>query len=130
MRLLFILAITVTLFTSCKKNEPIEGLQSVTSLQQLNDEVADGVTFIFFHASWCHICQDQRPAVTQVATDADLAGVYFGEVEYDDHPDITSAYGINAFPIMVIFKDGVEVDRFTGGGFTAASIKIAIQAQL
>lgn len=130
MRLLFVLTLSTLLFTSCKKNASIEGLQEISSLSQINTEISEGVSLVFFHASWCSICKNQRPAVTQVATDADLANVYFGEVEYDDHPDITSAFNVNAFPIMIIFKDGVEVDRLSGGGNTAAQIKMAIQAQL
>jgi thiol-disulfide isomerase/thioredoxin len=131
MKYLLYLLLPVALI-SCKKtsdeHEPVEGLQEISSLEQLNTELSDGVSMIFFHASWCHICQDQRPAVTSVAEDSELNEVYFGEVEFDDYPDITEEYNVAGFPTIVIFKDGDEVDRYTGGGHSTAELKSAIQA--
>lgn len=124
------------IFIGCKKkesesvHEPVAGLTAITTLSQINSEVATGVSMIFFHASWCSICQAQRPAVSEVAVDMDLNNVFFGEVEYDDHTDIVEAYNVDGFPTIVIIKDGAEVDRILGGGHTAEEIKTAIQAQL
>lgn len=123
-----------TLF-SCKKEEktghiPVSGLQTISSQSQLTTQVSSGVSFIFFHASWCSICNAMRPAVTSTAEDTDLAGVYFGEVEYDDHPDIISANNVPGFPTILIFKDGVQVDQIVGGGHSYADLKAAVQAQL
>ena len=116
---------------SCKKedleSEPIEGLQVITSLNQINAELESGVSMVFFHASWCSVCQAQRPAVIEVALDADLSAVFFGEVEYEDHPDIVEAHNIEGFPTIIIYSEGVEEQRFTGGGNTIADIKSAIQ---
>lgn len=135
MKYLAPLLIAFVLF-SCKKKEeesvyePVAGLTAITTLSQINSEVASGVSMIFFHASWCSICQAQRPAVSEVAVDTDLDVVFFGEVEYDDHTDIVEAYNVDGFPTIVIFKDGAEVNRILGGGHTAEEIKMAIQEQL
>ena len=119
---------------SCKKedveSEPIEGLQVITSLNQINAELESGVSMVFFHASWCSVCQAQRPAVSEVALDAELSEVFFGEVEYEDHPDIVEAHNIEGFPTIIIYNDGEEAQRFTGGGNTTADIKSAIQSVL
>lgn len=119
---------------SCKKknseHEPVAGLQAITSLTQINNEVSSGVSMIFFHASWCSVCQGQRPAVSEVAVDEDLNAVFFGEVEYDDHQDIVEAYNVDGFPTILIIKDGAEVDRVLGGNNSAATLKSKIQAQL
>ena len=123
---------------SCKKNdtepesahEPVAGLQTITSLSQIENEIASGVSMVFFHASWCSSCQAQRPAVSEVAMDGDLSSVFFGEVEYDDHMDINNHYGVQGFPTIIIFKEGAEVDRLTSGGHSASFIKQSIQAHL
>lgn len=130
MKYLFSLAIMVFLFSSCKKEEGVEGLQTISSLTQFQQETNQGVSFVFYHNTWCSICQAQRPAVTEVAMDEDLQTVYFGEVEYDEHQDIINANNIAGFPIMVIYVDGQEVERFNGGGHSAADFKTAIQAHL
>lgn len=117
----------LTVLISCKKkeveHEPVEGLQTITSKSQIDGEIADGVSMIFYHASWCTICQDQRPAVTDVAQDESLSSVYFGEVEFDDHQDITDAYNVSGFPTLVVYKDGSEVERLAGGGNSTNTIK-------
>ena len=119
---------------SCEKDdlesESIEGLQIITSLNQINNEIESGVSMVFFHASWCSVCQAQRPAVSEVALDPELSEVFFGEVEYEDHPDIVEAHNIEGFPTIIIYSEGGEAQRFTGGGNTTADIKSAIQSVL
>ena len=121
---------------SCKKkenesvHEPVAGLQQITSKTQIDNEVSAGVSMIFYHASWCEACHAQRPAVSEVAQDNDLSTVFFGEVEYDDYPEINEAYNVGAFPTIAIYQDGTEVERLTGAGNTAAAIKQLIQNHL
>lgn len=122
-------------FLSCKKEEtsehiPVQGLVTINSQAQLTSEVSSGVSFLFFHASWCSVCNAMRPDVTLTAEDSELSTVFFGEVEYDDHTDIVNAQNVSGFPTVLIFKDGVEVDRMTGGGHTYEELKQAVQAQL
>ena len=128
----FVLPLSLFLaLVSCKKEQqPGEGLTLVTSLTALEQDISSGVSMVFYHAHWCHVCQDLKPRVEGTATDAELGAVFFGEVEYDDHPDILNQYNIIGFPTVVIYVDGVEVDRFSGGGHTRAEFKTAIQAHL
>ena len=134
MRIFLILSISFLLF-SCKKTETpeentIQGLVEMTSIAQIDTQIQSGVSLIFFHASWCSVCQAQRPAISSVAMDEELSSAFFGEVEYEDHPDIIEQYTIEGFPTIVIYKDGVEMERFVGGGNTYESLKTSILAQL
>lgn len=133
MKYTLLILILITLF-SCEKEEeqmePIEGLQVINSLSQMTSDIESGVSMVFFHASWCSVCQAQRPAVSEVALDPELSEVFFGEVEYEDHPDIVEAHNIEGFPTIIIYSEGVEEQRFTGGGNTTADIKSAIQSVL
>ena len=129
---LFILSLLV-LF-SCKKeevqSEPIEGLQVINSLNQFNAELESGVAMVFFHATWCSVCQAQRPAIIDVAQDTELSNVFFGEVEYEDYPAIVEAQNVEGFPSIIIYNDGIEVERFLGGGHTASTIKSVLLSLL
>jgi thioredoxin 1 len=128
----FLLLSVVLLFFGCKKeelqqeesvHEPVVGLNAIMSLSDITTKTSSGVSLIFFHASWCSVCQAQRPAVTEVATDQELSEVFFGEVEYDDYPDILEYYNVEGFPVIVVLKNGAEVSRLNGGGYTSADIK-------
>jgi len=134
MKYLVALMIVGVLF-SCKKEKesvhvPVEGLVTISSQSQISSEISTGVSFIFFHASWCSICNAMRPDVTATAEDSDLSTVFFGEVEYDDYSDIVSYYGVVGFPTVLIFKDGLEVQRINGGGHTYSELKLAVQSHL
>jgi len=135
----FLLLSVVLLFFGCKKeevqqdesvHEPVVGLNSIVSLSDITSKTSSGVSLIFFHASWCSVCQAQRPAVTEVATDQELSQVFFGEVEYDDYPEILDYYDVQGFPVIVILKDGVEVSRLNGGGHSSADIKNLVTENL
>lgn len=127
--LLFILLLFVF---GCKKSEnqkeqsvhePVVGLNSIVSLSDIKAKTNSGVSLIFFHASWCSVCQAQRPAVTAAATDQELSEVFFGEVEYDDYPDILEYYNVEGFPVIVVLNNGIEVSRLNGGGHSSINIK-------
>ena len=135
-RLVFASVLALVLI-SCKKEEapaensgPILGLVEITTLDQINTEIQSDVSFIFFHASWCSVCQALRPDVIDTATDAELSAVFFGEVEYEDHPDIVDNFDVVGFPTVVIFKNGVEVERLHGGNHTHDSFRTLLLTHL
>ncbi len=133
MKYTLLILILITLF-SCEKEEeqmePIEGLQVINSLSQMTSDIESGVSMVFFHASWCSVCQAQRPAISEVAMDTDLIQVFFGEVEYEDYPEIVEAQNVEGFPTIIIYKDGSEVQRFVGGGHSTSDLKSVILSQL
>lgn len=117
MKNFIILLLTITTFTiSCKKEDfGISNiLEEVTSLEQYNTEKNDGVSLMFFHATWCSICKEQRPLIEEATKLESLSDVYFGQVDYEENVDIINDNNVTSFPVMLIFKDGVEKERLNG----------------
>ncbi|MBM3265178.1 MAG: thioredoxin [candidate division Zixibacteria bacterium] len=66
-----------------------------------------------FWAEWCGPCKAIAPTLEQ------LAGEYEGrlkivKVDVDENRQAAAQFGIRSIPSLLIFKDGVEVDRIIG----------------
>jgi thioredoxin 1 len=43
-----------------------------------------------------------------------FSNVKFEEYDIDEYSDVTEEYGVRSVPTVIIVKDGIEVNRFTG----------------
>lgn len=119
--ILFILFITIS---SCKKVEvSIPEIEDISSKTTFDSKIETGVSLIFYHASWCSICKEQRPAIQEAAKKDVLSEVFFGQVEFEDNTDIVTASNVSGFPTIVIFNNGAEVERLTGKGHSLETIE-------
>jgi thioredoxin 1 len=79
------------------------------------DEVlnSDKPVLIDFWAEWCGPCKMIGPAVEELANDyADKAIV--AKLNVDENPAATTRFGIRSIPSLLIFKNGVVVDKQVG----------------
>jgi len=68
---------------------------------------------IDFSATWCQPCKLLAPTIDAVAEEyTGRLDVY--KVDIEQAPDATSTYGVRGVPTVVFFKEGQEVDRFSG----------------
>ncbi len=66
-----------------------------------------------FWAPWCGPCRRIAPLVEQLA--AEYAGrVKFAKIDVDQSQELAGSYGVMNIPTLMIFKNGVVVERFTG----------------
>ncbi|MEZ4911004.1 MAG: thioredoxin family protein [Saprospiraceae bacterium] len=129
MRYFSFLFITMTLvFSGCSKNEDIGTLTNVNSLEEFNNTLDSGVSLMFFHASWCTLCQDQRPAIEALVNREDVKSAKIAQVDYEVVKEVVNAYGITGFPTIVFYKDGIEKNRLNGKGHTEEELAAILKS--
>jgi thioredoxin 1 len=70
------------------------------------------IKVIKFSSLWCQPCKQLSPIFEQVKSQ--VSDVSFVDIDVDSNKEITSKYSVSSIPTVVIEKDGVVVDRFTG----------------
>ncbi len=64
-------------------------------------------------AEWCGPCKVLGPILEKAATEDDGSWL-LAKLDVDQNPQIAQQLGVQGIPTVVAFKDGKEVDRFTG----------------
>ena len=128
--LITLVATIVSALASCGDQAIVEtsnnGLVDITSEEQFNNGISEGVSMVFYHASWCSKCAAQRPAVEEVSEDGQFAEVFFAEVEFEDFDQLVKDRDIPGFPTIVIYKEGNEEKRFVGQGHSRSELTQAL----
>ena len=85
----------------------------ILNKENFNEKVLQdkGTVLVDFFATWCGPCKMFAPVLEQVAQDT-TAKIY--KVDIDESEDLARSYGIMVVPTMIIFKDGKQVEKFSG----------------
>lgn len=77
------------------------------------DEVLnEKLTLLQFSADWCGPCRSLTPKVLEISeSNSDVA---VGKVNVESAGEIASKFKIRNIPVLIYFKDGVEVSRVVG----------------
>ncbi len=93
---------------------------------KFKEEIAkDTPILVDFWASWCGPCMLQSEILEDLATLRE--DLRIGKVNTDEQMSLALEYGINAIPVLLMFKSGEEVERFVG--LTQAEDIIALFAR-
>jgi thioredoxin 2 len=69
--------------------------------------------FVDFWAPWCGPCRMVSPAVERMAHDH-VGELKVVKLNVDDAPEIAGRYQAQSIPLLVLFRDGREIDRLIG----------------
>jgi thioredoxin 1 len=70
------------------------------------------VTVKKFYGVWCGPCKILAPMFEDVKKGYD--NVVFENIDVDENYEAASKYGVRSVPLVVIERDGKEVQRFSG----------------
>ena len=66
-----------------------------------------------FSAEWCGPCRAIAPSIERIANEFEGRAKVV-TVDIDADPESAAKYGIMSIPALVVFKNGVPVDRIVG----------------
>lgn len=75
------------------------------------ETVAEGITLVDFAAVWCGPCQMLEPALEELSKTASYKIV---KVDVDQSSELAAKYKVRSVPMMIVFKDGEEMERLLG----------------
>lgn len=71
-----------------------------------------GLVVVQYYATWCGPCKMLKPVLEALSDE--MSEVSFSRVDIDLYRDQAIEAGIRSVPTVVVYKDGVEVDRQSG----------------
>lgn len=80
-----------------------------------------------FFATWCGPCQMLMPVLEEIASQTDKFEIV--EIDVDKAQQLAMQYAIEAVPTMIIFKNGMEIDRI-GGYYTKEELEEELKKYL
>ena len=93
-------------------NVSLKGLDN-KSINIANYNSSSKPVIVSFWATWCGPCKMLTPVFESLSKELSHE-VSFAKVDIDRSLEVAQRYDIVSVPTVVLFKDGVEVDRIVG----------------
>ncbi len=87
-------------------------------MNQINEKefhekiLKSNMAIVDFNATWCPPCKILTPIMSEV--EKSFPAVVFAGLDVDQNQMTAAAYNVMSIPTVILFKNGVEVDRFVG----------------
>ena len=97
------------------KMEAVADSEKIITLTDKNfaTQSKNKIILVDFWASWCAPCRMMAPVLNDVANELD-SNAFVGKVDVEANQALASKYKVRSIPTMILFKNGIEVNRFVG----------------
>lgn len=85
----------------------------IVNTQEFNELMNEKAVLVDFFATWCGPCKMLSPVLEGVAEKMKNK-VTIVKVDVDRSPDLAAKFGVMSVPTMIMFKNGRQVDAFSG----------------
>jgi len=87
----------------------------IIALDETNfdETISSGLTLVTFSADWCGYCKKMAPTLEELARDFEGKAL-FAKVNFSDSRNLATQFNVTGIPVMILFKDGIEVGRIVG----------------
>lgn len=115
---IIIVFITLLYFFAKRKLNNLEIVTDSEKIITLTDknfsvQSKNKIILVDFWASWCAPCRMMAPVLNDVSNELDSTA-FVGKVDVEANQALASKYKVRSIPTMILFKNGVEVNRFVG----------------
>lgn len=100
----------------------------IVNTQEFNELMNEKAVLVDFFATWCGPCKMLSPVLEGVAEKM-KDKVTIVKVDVDRSPDLAAKFGVMSVPTMIMFKNGRQVDAFSGY-MTEANLMANIERNL
>ncbi len=90
-----------------------ELIMKIVNTQEFNELMNEKAVLVDFFATWCGPCKMLSPVLESVAEKM-KDKVTIVKVDVDRSPDLAAKFGVMSVPTMIMFKNGRQVDAFSG----------------
>ena len=81
--------------------------------KNFQQQTKNKVVLVDFWATWCAPCRMMAPVLNDVASE--LSGnSHIGKVDIEQFQSLAQKFKVRSIPTLILFKNGVEVNRFVG----------------
>lgn len=79
-----------------------------------DEDIKRGYVLVSFWASWYKNHRKMEQALSEINQEIEDVAIISLYTETEENQKIASAYGVESLPTLILFRDGEEIDRFTG----------------
>lgn len=88
-------------------------MKVISSYEEFNQEVRNGVVLVDFYATWCGPCKMLAPILEEISDElADKISVV--KVDVDEQEQLARDFNISSIPTLIVFKNGKPVSQSLG----------------
>ncbi|WP_337103140.1 thioredoxin family protein [Paenibacillus sp. YIM B09110] len=89
------------------------GLLNAENETVLRETINEGVTLVDYNAPWCPPCKPLIPILEELDV-AYADSIRIIKVNCDDLPGAASEAGVMSMPTVILYKDGVPMEKLVG----------------